>query len=459
MVLVVALAAAQVLRFGFTEQPEATTVVEVNYTVLGVEIAVIWVVALHLHRTRDSRLFGHGVEEYRRVVRASFTVFAFVAMASLTVQAVASRGYLAVALPLGTLGLLAWRYVLRALLNRRRASGRGLSRALVVGSPESAAKLGAWLKGNPSSGHELVAVWTPREDAHQSTAEFAGLNVPVIGAAHDLGATLKKTGAEEVIVTDTESLGEDGIRELTWDLDERGVDLLVSPNVADVAASRVYLDDAPGMPLLHVSHPQYASATRFRKCAFDRIVAMGLLLAFAPLLIIVAIGVKVSSRGRVFYRQERIGKDGKPFAMVKFRSMGEGADSQLQSLLAAEGKSLAELPKCTEDPRVTKIGGFLRRYSIDELPQLINVAKGQMSLVGPRPQRIFEVEQYDHVAYRRLRVRPGMTGLWQVSGRSNIEYHEAIRLDVHYVENWSMAFDLAILWKTARAVAASDGAY
>jgi lipopolysaccharide/colanic/teichoic acid biosynthesis glycosyltransferase len=145
--------------------------------------------------------------------------------------------------------------------------------------------------------------------------------------------------------------------------------------------------------------------------------------------------------------------------MIKFRSMRVGADAELAALVAAQGLNMAELPKLENDPRITKVGGVMRRYSLDELPQLLNVLKGDMSLVGPRPQRDFEVEQYDHIADRRLTVRPGMTGLWQVSGRSDLDFAESIRLDVHYVENWSMTIDLIILWRTLRAVVASDGAY
>jgi lipopolysaccharide/colanic/teichoic acid biosynthesis glycosyltransferase len=139
--------------------------------------------------------------------------------------------------------------------------------------------------------------------------------------------------------------------------------------------------------------------------------------------------------------------------------MRVGADAELAALVAAQGLNMAELPKLENDPRITKVGGVMRRYSLDELPQLLNVLKGDMSLVGPRPQRDFEVEQYDHIADRRLTVRPGMTGLWQVSGRSDLDFAESIRLDVHYVENWSMTIDLIILWRTLRAVVASDGAY
>lgn len=265
--------------------------------------------------------------------------------------------------------------------------------------------------------------------------------------------------AQAVLITDTEHLGHESLRDLTWQLEGSGIDVLLSPNVLDVSSGRLTLDDVSGMPLLHLSEPQYAGAGRFGKTLFDCVGSALIIAACSPLLMAAALAVKLTSAGPVFYRQERVGKDGRTFAMIKFRSMRLGADAELANLLAAEGKSLAELPKLSQDPRLTQVGAFLRRYSIDELPQLFNVVKGDMSLVGPRPQRDFEVANYDHVATRRLTVRPGMTGLWQVSGRSNLSYEEAIRLDVHYVENWSITSDLMILWRTVRAVAASDGAY
>ena len=161
----------------------------------------------------------------------------------------------------------------------------------------------------------------------------------------------------------------------------------------------------------------------------------------------------------LFFAHERIGKHGRPFKMLKFRSMVADADSRLDALLKSQGKTDQPLFKIADDPRITKIGGFLRRYSIDEVPQLINVLRGDMSLVGPRPQVAKEVALYDNAAARRLFVKPGMTGLWQVSGRSNLDWEESLRLDLYYVENWSMTADVAILGRTVRAVLAKDGAY
>jgi len=329
----------------------------------------------------------------------------------------------------------------------------------VIGGADSAREITEWFTDTPQSGFKVTGVWSPRESERRAWLDVRNGYVPVFDSARSLSDAVELSDAQAVMVTDSEHLGHRGLRELTWYLDGRDIDLVVSPNVFTLPTARLSLHEASGMPLLHVQPPQYAGATRFTKSLFDRLGAALLLLAFAPLMVVVAILVKATSPGPVFFRQERVGIGGVPFAMMKFRSMRTGADAELAALLASEGKSLTELPKLTRDPRLTRVGAFLRRFSIDELPQLFNVVRGDMSLVGPRPQRDFEVEQYDHVAHRRLRVRPGMTGLWQVSGRSDLGYEEAIELDVHYVENWSMISDLIILWRTVRAVLGSDGAY
>jgi exopolysaccharide biosynthesis polyprenyl glycosylphosphotransferase len=280
-----------------------------------------------------------------------------------------------------------------------------------------------------------------------------------MGTARTLADALTISGAETILVTDTEHLGHEGLRELAWQLEGVEVDLMVSPNVMDVAGSRIHMRAVATMPLLHLEEPQYAEAGTWPKLLFDKTAGLLLLLLFSPIMIAAAIAVKLTSHGPVFYRQERIGIRGEKFDMIKFRSMRSGSDQHLAGLLAEQGKGDTPLFKITDDPRITSAGKFLRRYSIDELPQLFNVLKGDMSLVGPRPQLAAEVELYDSIAHRRLTVRPGMTGLWQVSGRSDLTWEESIRLDTSYVENWSMIGDVVILWKTVRAVLGSHGAY
>ena len=236
------------------------------------------------------------------------------------------------------------------------------------------------------------------------------------------------------------------------------VELVVSPGVMDVALSRLVMRPIAGLPLLHIEKPQYRGAKRFQKRAFDFCFALAALTATLPILAVVAIAIKITSRGPVFYSAERIGIDGRPFSMLKFRTMVQDADKQLESLLD-KNESDGLLFKIRDDPRVTSIGRILRRFSIDELPQFINVLRQEMSVVGPRPPLRREVESYDLDVQRRLLVKPGITGLWQVSGRSDLSWDKCVRLDLSYVDNWSMVGDILIIAKTLRAVFQRKGAY
>lgn len=459
LVLVLAVGTAQLVRFG-APAGRPVSGLGISYAVLGIGLAGMWWLSLQMHQVRSPKVVGHGWEEYRRVVVATFRAFAIFAMLSLALKMDASRLYLATAFPLGLVGLLVERKLARVGLHRARVKGDAAAKVLVVGGERAAGDLANWFAKHKTAGYEVCGVWVPDETMPVAVLpEDVTRRVPVMSASLDFTEALAISGATTVVVTDTEHLGHESLRDLAWKLEGSSIDLILSPNVLNVASSRLYLQDVSGMPMLHVSEPQYASAARLSKRVFDVVGALLILVVAAPLLVATAVAVKLSSPGAVFYRQERIGRDGERFGMVKFRSMRTDADSQLAGLLAAEGKSIAELPKLMRDPRVTRVGAFIRRYSIDELPQLLNVVKGDMSLVGPRPQRDFEVAQYDRLARRRLTVRPGMTGLWQVSGRSDLAYTEAISLDVHYVENWSMVTDVMILWRTARAVLASQGAY
>lgn len=211
--------------------------------------------------------------------------------------------------------------------------------------------------------------------------------------------------------------------------------------------------DVPSAPLR--VHPSQCAA----KSVLERTAAAAGLLVLSPFLAVVGIIVRCDSPGRALYWQERIGHCGRPFRMCKFRTMTQDAEVHLAEVLTAQGMTLGPLYKLKADPRVTRVGAFLRRYSIDELPQLWNVVRGEMSLVGPRPQVAAEVNTYTDEVRRRLSVKPGMTGLWQVNGRSDLCWDEAVRLDLQYVENWSLLLDLNILWHTPRAVRRSAGAY
>ncbi len=458
IVLLASVLVAEFIRFGL--DPNAPASASATYSVLGAVIAAGWWGMLQLYGAADERMLGHGAEEYRRVAQASVMGFGLLAIATLLLKQDLSRGYLAIAFPIGLTGLLVARKALRLWLVRQRRHGLMCTNVLVVGGHRSAASIERYFGRHPEAGFRLVGVWKPdAQNSEASSLTLPGRSVPVLGGELSIAQALDVTDSAAVFVTDTEHLGPNRLKDLTWELQAQNVELMVSPNVVDVAAPRISLRNIDAMPFLHLEKPQYENAARWGKVLFDRIGAALLICLTSPLLVAAAVAVWTTSRGPVFFKQERIGKDAEPFDMFKFRSMHVDADARLEELLREAGGTMVPLAKLKKDPRVTRVGSILRRYSIDELPQLFNVLSGKMSLVGPRPQRQFEVDLYDHVASRRLTVRPGMTGLWQVSGRSDLSWDDTVRLDTYYVENWSMVSDVTILWKTIRAVLGSSGAY
>ncbi len=453
----VAVALAQYIRFG----PIDSTGGYDEYLVPGFSVlfAIVWLSALSTFHTRSPRLIGSGIEEYRRVVAASFWTFGAIAIVALLFQLGVARGYLAVALPAGTLGLVLSRLLWRGQVARKRADGGCQTAVLAIGELDAVQTLANELTENPIDGYRVVGVGIPGYGpprGEQITVN--GRIIPIIGGESQALAAIRTCGADTVAIAGTEHFGVRGIRRLIWDLEPLGVDLVVSTGVMDVALSRLVMRPIAGLPLLHIEKPQYLGAKRFQKRAFDVCFASAALIATLPILIGTAIAVKVSSRGPVFYSAERIGIDGRPFSMLKFRTMVRDADKQLTSLLSAnEGNRL--LFKIHDDPRITRVGRLLRRFSVDELPQFLNALRGEMSVVGPRPPLRREVEAYDCDVLRRLLVKPGVTGLWQVSGRSDLSWEKSVRLDLSYVDNWSMIEDVLIIAKTLRAVFRRSGAY
>jgi len=282
--------------------------------------------------------------------------------------------------------------------------------------------------------------------------------VPVLGDYAFLLQAVDAVQADTVILTGADDINPDDMRRVGWGLQAREVELIVAPALTDIAGPRIHARPVAGLPLIHVSYPSFEGVRRWSKRTFDVLASSLLIVLASPVLLGVVIAVKRSGPGDIIYRQVRVGRHGNPFGMLKFRSMVQHADDQLESLLDAQGTSDTPLFKVTNDPRITPVGLFLRKYSLDELPQLFNVFLGEMSLVGPRPQRAAEVALYDDAASRRLIMKPGMSGLWQVSGRSNLSWEDSIRLDLYYVENWSLTADILILWRTVRAVVRPEGA-
>jgi exopolysaccharide biosynthesis polyprenyl glycosylphosphotransferase len=282
--------------------------------------------------------------------------------------------------------------------------------------------------------------------------------VPVLGDLDDVGQTAHEIGAGAVAVCSSHEVTADVVRRLGWELERYGVDLMLTAELADVAVPRITVSPAPGMSLLHVDTPRFEGPKFSVKQVMDWGLAALLTVLAAPILLTIALTVAMTSRGPVFYLSHRVGRGGRLFPMVKFRTMYVGADRDVMALAAANDAD-GPLFKMRDDPRITRVGGFLRRYSLDELPQLFNVLRGHMSLVGPRPPLPHEVAAYEERMKRRLLVKPGMTGLWQVTGRSDLSWEESVRLDVYYAENWTPFLDLLILAQTARAVISGRGAY
>jgi exopolysaccharide biosynthesis polyprenyl glycosylphosphotransferase len=448
---------AQYVRFGST--PAADSLVTHFETAYSAVLAVIWLAALAGLRTRSPKHIGAGIEEYRRVTAASFWTFGVVAMAELLMKLEVSRGYLAVALPVGMVGLLLSRWQWRGHVMRQRRAGNFQTAVLAIGDRDAVATLADELTSSSDYGYRVVGIAIPGYGApHGEHITINDMQVPIVGDDGHVIEAIRTSGADKVVIAGTDHFGVKGIRRLIWELEPLGVELVVSPGVMDVARSRLVMRPIAGLPLLYVDKPQYQGAKRFQKRAFDFTFALAALTVSLPLLLVAGLAVKISSKGPVFYQAERIGMDGKPFMMFKFRTMGDDADTELQNLLWAN-ESDGLLFKIKNDPRITPVGRVLRRFSIDELPQFINVLRQEMSVVGPRPPLRREVEAYDDDVQRRLLVRPGVTGLWQVSGRSDLPWDKAVRLDLSYVDNWSMVGDVLIIAKTLRAVLQRRGAY
>ena len=448
---------AQYLRFGNAPAPD--NLVNQYATVYSAVLVIIWLCALAGIRARSPKYIGAGIEEYRRVVAASFWTFGAVAIAELLLKLEVSRGYLSVALPVGIVGLLLSRWRWRNYLDRQRLAGRYRTAILAIGERNAVANLATELTGDLNNGYEVVGIGIPGYGAPRGEHIIInGREIPIVGGEAHVLPAVRSCGADTVAIAGTEHFGVTGIRRLIWELEPMDVELVVSPGVMDVARSRLVMRPIAGLPLLYIDKPQYHGAKKIQKRAFDFCFALAALAASSPVLLTTALVIKARSKGPVFYSSERIGIDGKPFQMLKFRTMVEDADKELQNLAYAN-ESDGPLFKIRNDPRVTPVGRLLRRYSIDELPQFINVLRQEMSVVGPRPPLRREVEKYDDDVQRRLLVKPGVTGLWQVSGRSDLPWEKAVRLDLSYVDNWSMIGDIMIIAKTLRAVLQRKGAY
>ncbi|NMO02886.1 sugar transferase [Gordonia sp. TBRC 11910] len=452
--ITVALVSAHLLRFGFGVPHD------VARAVLTICLGFVWFVALGSNNSRDPFVIGSGIEEFRRVRNASILPFFLFAAAELWLKADFARIFVMLALLVGFALINVGRYAWRRSLWRHRAAGHSTTRTIVLGADSATIALAESLSHDHHAGMEVVGACIPGYlGAPGATLRLSTTEIPILGDETQLVEAVRATGADVVAVTASEALDSGRLKELTWELDGTDTRLVLAPGLLDIADNRLRVTSTTvGTSLIHVERPQYRKSASVLKTAFDRTAAIALLIFLAPVLVAVAAAVKFTSRGPIFYTADRIGASGIAFPMVKFRSMYVDADKR-KTELAAQNEADGPLFKMRDDPRVTAVGKVIRRFSLDELPQLFNVLAGQMSLVGPRPHLEQEVALYTTESERRMLVRPGLTGLWQVSGRSDLSWDESIGLDLYYVENWSILLDMYILAKTLKAVTSSDGAY
>ena len=423
------------------------------YFAFTVALPLLWLASVAVAGGYDPRFIGVGSEEFRKVLNAAVSLTAGIAIISYVAKLDLARGYVVVALPCAAALDLTARYWLRKRLHRRRRGGQYMRRTVAVGHAAPVEDLVGLLRRDSHHGLDVVAACVAGAQRQGEVAD-----VPVCGGLDSVASVVDRFNADTVAVLACPEMDGTRLRELAWDLEKTGTEMCVASALLDVAGPRTTIRPVAGLPLLHVDHAELTGAKQVIKGVFDKVSAAVALMLVAPLFAVIALAIKITDRGPVFFRQTRIGKDGEPFTLWKFRTMVVDAEARKAQLLRLNDAAGA-LFKMRRDPRVTRAGAWLRRWSLDELPQLLNVLVGTMSLVGPRPALPVEVAEYRDHMRRRLAVKPGITGLWQVSGRSDLSWDEAERLDVRYVESWSLALDLQILWKTLSAVTHHSGAY
>ena len=437
----------------------AAVALPLSYAVPGavlIQSAVAsWAALVALLGGYAERRLGTGNDEYRRIVVGGLAAVALLTFVSALLPLAGMQRLILVAAPVATAATLLGRLFNRRRMHSARRRGLMTKKVVVVGRDVAAVDLVRRLRRDPTAGLRVVGACVPRPG---DSLVLADEGVPVLGGLDDVLRALDEVGGDAVVVASASETAGQYLRDLAWRLEGTNIDVLVGPGLVEVSSNRLQLRPTTSLPLIQIQEPEFRGWRRLVKSLMDRTIAALLLLVAAPGMLALAAAVRFTSSGPAFFRHRRIGKRGREFDLLKFRSMVTDAEDKIESLMALNEGNDVQF-KMRNDPRVTRVGAFLRKYSLDELPQLINVLTGDMSLVGPRPHVTREVEQYGPDMHRRLLVKPGITGLWQVSGRSDLNWEETVELDVRYVENWSLGLDLVILWRTARAVLRSAGAY
>ena len=435
--------------------------ISLNPLALTISMFVVWVIALFYVKAWNPKIAGTGIPEYLMSTRAAFGVVLTLAFASLLFKVDVSRLFVISTFITGALLLIVHRWLGRQWLLRRRKEGSFMRRALLVGPADQVLSLALRLQADVYSGYAPVSVVALANESRTSKGhDFAKMGIDVTPLEAVTAEYVVGSQINAVIAIGSDDLNGERLKQIGWALEGTGAQLIVAPALVDFAGNRLSTHPVAGMPFLHVETPRFEGAKYFVKWIFDVIVGLISFAIFLPVMVVTALAIWIEDRGPVFFVQERIGQRGKPFKMFKFRSMVVNADRQHEALQAAAGNQVnTTMFKDPNDSRITKVGRFIRRWSIDELPQVFNVLNGTMSIVGPRPPLPSEVAKYEANAQRRLLVKPGITGLWQVSGRSLLSWDETVRLDLYYVENWSLANDIFIILRTIRVVFARSGAF
>ncbi|MCS6711617.1 sugar transferase [Brachybacterium sp. EF45031] len=416
-----------------------------------------WLAAISLFGGYSARLLTSGPEIFRNVLHASLAAAGITGTAMYLMGIELSRAYFVVFFLVGPVLLLLNRYIGRLIINRSRTRGHFRQAVVAVGTLPHISGIASTLQRETWLGYEITGVIVPPGDA----TSCLDCPYPILGDETDLLELVRRERPAVLLFTAGSAASAEEFRRTAWQLEDLAIDVIVVPALTEVASDRVRMRPVAGLPLVHMDLPRATASLKWSKRLFDIVASAGLLLVLSPLLLVIALSVKLTDGGPIIFRQQRVGRGGEPFEFLKFRSMVTDAEERLKRMLAEGGQDRGNdvMFKMADDPRITPAGWFLRRYSLDELPQLWNVLRGDMSLVGPRPALPNEVDAYDDDARRRLTVRPGITGLWQVSGRSDLSWNETVRLDLYYVDNWSFTQDMQILLRTVRAVLAPSGAY
>jgi exopolysaccharide biosynthesis polyprenyl glycosylphosphotransferase len=423
-----------------------------------VYIYLIWLVSLMVLKSRDQRVLGSDTQEYKRVVMAGLAAPAFFAVASLIFKVDVSRGYLLATVALGNIALLANRWFWRKWLVKQRIRGNMLSKVALLGPKDQIEKFASKLIANPADGFSPALLVVDSQNDFPASNNFEVL--PRVVFSPNMARTIQNHGCSTVMVIGSQIISDIQVKSLAWEIEGSRIELIVVPPIKDISVSRLALKPIAGSVVFTVEVPQLSTIKNASKRLFDVCFSALALTIVSPLMLLVAIAIKVEDGGPVFFAHERFGRNGKTFKMLKFRSMHLGAEKLFETLKNSVTHDGNEVQfKLKSDPRITRVGKFIRKYSIDELPQFVNVFQGTMSVVGPRPHVLSEVDAYADEAHRRHLVKPGVTGLWQVSGRSNLSWDESIALDLNYVENWSLVGDLLLIARTIKTILVPEGAY